>query len=123
MRALGAVPAGSVKVSRFTSRQLLQAEEMDLNSDSIQSAAALTPVLGARSVSMLERVLRLLKETSLVMVALMWSGETCARAAAMAGSAGAAVMGRPVVRGCWVCWAWRIVQGGTAVVGGEGGGG
>ena len=68
---------------------------MRLNSDSIQSAAALMPVPGLRSVSMLERVLRLLKLTSLVMVALMLSGETCWRAAAMAGSTGAGVMGWP----------------------------
>src|SRR5271156_4959574 len=104
MRALGEVLAGSMKSSRFTSRQLLQAEEMRLNSDSIQSAAAETPVPGGRSVSMLERVLRLLKVTSLAMTAWMLAGETCWRAAAMAGSAGAGVMGASVGSGC--C-AWR----------------
>jgi hypothetical protein len=35
------------------------------------------------------------------MVAWMWSGETCWRAWAMAGSTGAGAMGWPVGRGCW----------------------
>ncbi len=49
---------------------------------------------------MLERVLRFLKVTSFVMVALMLSGETCWSAPAMAGSAGAGVMGCPVAADC-----------------------
>src|SRR5260370_41703701 len=89
-----------MKSSRLTSRQPPQSAEMRLNSDSIQSAAALTPVPGGRSVSMLERVLRLLKLTSFSMEARMCSEETCWRAAARAGSAGAGAMGLPV---CWAC--------------------
>src|SRR5580698_3322963 len=100
MREAGPGWGGSMKSSRLTSRQLPQSAEMRLNSDSIQSAAALTPVPGGRSVSMLEMVLRLLKVTSLAMMALMLSGETCWRAAAMAGSAGAGAMGWPVGSGC-----------------------
>src|SRR5260370_20503401 len=89
-----------MKSSRLTSRQPPQSVEMRLNSDSIQSAAALTPVPGGRSASMLERVLRLLKLTSFSMEARMCSEEICWRAAAMAGSAGAGAMGLPV---CWAC--------------------
>jgi hypothetical protein len=48
---------------------------------------------------MLERVLRLLKLTSFSMVAWMRSGETCWRAAAIAGSFGAGAIGD---------WAWRL---------------
>ena len=62
---------GSTKSSRLTSRQSPQSAEMARNSDSIQSAAALMPWPGGRSVSMLERVLRLLKETILAMLARM----------------------------------------------------
>src|SRR5215468_5369452 len=96
MREAGPVCGGSMNSSRRTSRQLPQSAEMRLNSDSIQSAAALTPVPGLRSVSMLESVLRLLKLTSFSMVAWMRSGETWVRAAAMAGSEGAGAMG------CWL---------------------
>src|SRR5580692_2721071 len=80
---------GSTKSSRWMSRQLLQAWEMRVNSAKTQSEAARTPVLGGRSVSRLESVLRLLKVTSLAMSAWMRSGETWVRAAAIAGSAGA----------------------------------
>src|ERR1700735_1313347 len=93
MREAGPGWGGSMKSSRLTSRQLPQSAEMRLNSDSIQSAAALTPVPGGRSVSMLERVLRLLKVTSFSIVARMRSGETWWRAAAMAGSVGAGAIG------------------------------
>src|SRR5580693_5643033 len=86
---------GSMKSSRWTSRQLLQATEMRLNSAKIQSEAAMTPVLGGRSVSRLESVLRLLNVTSLAMSAWMRSGETWASAAATPGSMGAGAMG------CW----------------------
>src|ERR1017187_6939187 len=84
-----------MKSSRWTSRQLLQAAEMRVNSAKIQSEAAMTPVPGGSPDSMLESVLRLLKVTSLAMSAWMRSGEMCWRAAAMAGSAGAGTMG------CW----------------------
>ena len=79
----------STKASRLTSRQPPQVAEMARNSDSIQSAAALMPWPGGRSVSMLESVLRVPKLTSLAMSAWIASGEMVRRAAAMAGSAGA----------------------------------
>src|ERR1019366_10619029 len=107
---------GSMKSSRRTSRQLLQAAEMRLNSAKTQSEAARTPVLGGRSVSRLERVLRLLKLTSLAMSAWMRSGETFWRAAATAGSAGAGAMG------CWA-GAAREARRQAAARGAGGGGG
>jgi hypothetical protein len=109
MRELGASVPGSVKSSRFTSRQLLQAAEICWNWDWIQSAAARTPVLAGRSVSRLERVERLLNWTRRAMVAWIFSGETWARAAAMAGSTGAAAMGRPAEAGIGV-GDWALME-------------
>ena len=59
---------GLVKVSRFTSRQPPHSFEMASNWVAIQSAAAVTPVPWGRSVSMLERVLRVPKLTSFSIV-------------------------------------------------------
>src|ERR1700761_8397367 len=78
----------STKAARLTSRQPGQAAEMARNSDSIQSAAALMPWPGGRSVSMLESVLRVPKLTSLAMSARTLSGEMVRRADAMAGYVG-----------------------------------
>src|SRR6202012_5612359 len=76
----------STKASRLTSRQPPQVAEMARNSDSIQSAAALMPWPGGRSVFILESVLRVPKLTSFAMSARTLSGEMVRRAAAMAGS-------------------------------------
>jgi hypothetical protein len=55
---------GSVKVSRWTSRQPPHSLEICSNWAAIQSAAALAPWHGGKSFSMLESVLRVPKPAS-----------------------------------------------------------
>src|SRR5579863_10521844 len=89
----GLLAGSAMKVSRLTSRQPPQSEEICLNCDSIQSAAALMPRPGGRSVSMLVRVLRVPKSTSEWIICWTCAASIVLSACAMAGSGGAGAMG------------------------------